>query len=107
MRQMHVHVVDDGREWTSLNRLEREAVCHGDQTQVHHQSIKGGGGLRDDDERSFQPDVHGQTETLLGKVSNTRRRLFRRLSRGGAQSFFGRLEVVGKVLQEESNFIII
>lgn len=75
-----------------------EAVFHCDQTKVHHKCIVGRGGLGDDDERSLQPDIHGNTETLLGQVSNAGCRPLCCLGGGGAQSFFSCLEVVGEVL---------
>lgn len=103
MRQLDIHVVDDSRQRASVDRQKREAVSHLDQTQVHHKRAVRGGRLGDDDERSLQLDVHGQTETLLGKVSNAGRCLLRRLSSRSAQSFFSRLEVVSEVLNENTN----
>lgn len=100
MCQLDVHVVDDCWQWASVHRQQREAVSHCDQTQVHHKCVVGGGGLWDDDERSLQLDVHGQTETLAGKVSHAGCCLLCRLSCRRAQSFFSRLEVVSEVLNE-------
>lgn len=103
LRQLHNHLIQHSWQREAFRRLQREAVPHCDQTQVHHQSIVGGGGLRDDDERSLQPDVHGQTESLLGEVSNTGRCPLCRLSRGGAKSFFSHLEVVDKHLKNSQS----
>ena len=77
-----------------------EAVPHRDQTQVHHKGIVGHGGLGDDDEGRLQPDVHGETEALLGEVADAGGGLLRRLGRGGAQGLLGRLEVVHKHLKK-------
>lgn len=101
--QLNIQVVYEGWQVAFVNGQEREAVSHRDQTQVHHQSIVGARRLRDDDQRSLQIDVQGQTEALLSKVSNTGRCLLSRLSRRCAQSFFGRLEVVGEVLKEKKS----
>lgn len=84
-----------------MDGQQTEAVFHRDQTKVHHKCIVGCGGLGDDDEWSLQPDVHGNTETLLGQVSNAGRRPLCCLGGGGAQSFFSHLEVVGEVLRSK------
>lgn len=68
LRQLDIHLLHHSWQRETLHRLQREAVSHRDQTQIHHHSITGGGGLGDDDEWGLQLDVHGQTETLLGEV---------------------------------------
>ena len=100
MCQLDIHDVDDCWQRATIHRQQREAVSHCDQTQVHNKCIVGRGGLWDDDEGSLQLDVHGQTETLPGKVSHAGCCLLRCLSRRSAQSFFSRLEVVSEVLNE-------
>lgn len=100
LRQLDVHVVDDGWEWAFIDGQQRKAVFHRDQAQVHYKCIVGGGGLGDDNERGLQLNVHGKSETLLGEISNTRCCLLRCLSCHSAQSFFGHLEVVGEVLEK-------
>ena len=94
------HVVDDGGQRAALHRQGGEAVPHRDQTQVHHKCILGDGGLGDDDEGGLQPDVHGETEALLGEVPHAGGGLLRRLGGGGAQGLLGCLEVVHKHLEK-------
>lgn len=100
-RQLDVHLLHHRRQREAFRRQQRKAVPHRDQTQIHHHCIVGGGRLGDDDQRRLQFDVHGQAESLLGKVPDAGRRLLRRLSSRSAQSFFGRLEVVEEHLKAD------
>lgn len=103
LSQLDVHLLHHRWQRETFSQQQGEAVSHRYQTQIHQHGIVGGGGLGDDDEWSLQPDVHGHTETLLGKVSNAGCRLLRRLGGGDTQSFFSRLEVIDEHLKKETD----
>lgn len=99
--QFDIHLLNYCWQRETFSWQQGEAVSHCDQTQIHHQGIMGGGGFGNDDERSLQFNVHGQAETLLGKVSNAGSCLFCSLSCRSTQSIFSSLEVVDKHLKEK------